>query len=346
MKQLFTEIEQQLNQNKDVVLVTIIASSGSTPRGTGARMAVTDKGRLCGTIGGGTVEYKSIQIAMETLKNKSSILHSFCLMRNEVEDLGMICGGSVTVYFRYISYTDSGFSDFMNHLRYLYEHKETCWLLTDLSEESRGNMGLYGVKSGLLGLDNVQRDIIQAPSRRTQKIQIGEKVFYAEELIHAGKVYIFGGGHVAQELVPMLTHVGFRCVVADDRPDFASKDLFPDAEQVILIDFKNIEKEIQLTEDDAVCVMTRGHAYDTTVQLQVLKTPVFYIGVIGSVHKIASVTKIMRENGYSEKKIAGIHTPIGMAIRAETPAEIAVSITGELILERAKRFDNEKAFIT
>lgn len=337
MKKFFIKIEQQLEQHQDVVLVTIIASSGSTPRGVGARMAVTEGGLLCGTIGGGAVEYKSIQMAIEALKNNSSGLHSFFLSRNEVEDLGMICGGKVTVYFRYISHKDHSFPIFMQHLRYLSEQNETCWLLTEVSEIGHGSMGLYGIKSGLLGFNYAANEVKLALDGRTQIIQIDGKEFYAEEILHAGKVYIFGGGHVAQELVPMLAHVGFRCVVADDRPEFASNERFPDAERIALVDFNAIEKDIQLTEDDAVCVMTRGHAYDTIVQLQVLKKQIFYIGVIGSIQKIASVSKILRENGIGEETI---NTPIGLPIKAETPAEIAVSITAELILERARNIKN------
>jgi len=343
MKQLFMKIEQQLNQHQDVVLVTIIASSGSTPRGVGARMAVTEEGLLCGTIGGGTVEYKSIQIAIEAIKNNSSRLYSFYLARNEVEDLGMICGGNVTVYFRYISHIDHSFHIFMNHLRFLSDQNETCWLLTEISEKTQGNMVLYGIKSGLLGLNNVANYVKLELDGRTRIIQLDGKEYYAEEIINAGNVYVFGGGHVAQELVPMLAHVGFRCVVADDRPEFASKELFPAAERIILVDFNEIEKDIQLTENDAVCVMTRGHAYDTIVQLQVLKKEIFYIGVIGSVQKIASVANVLREHGFSEKTISSIHTPIGLPIKAETPAEIAVSITAELILERARKFENVKS---
>lgn len=336
MKQLFETVKQQLTQGHDVVLVTVIASSGSTPRGLGAHMVVTETGRICGTIGGGAVEYKSTQLAVEALNNKSSVIHEFCLTRNQVEDLGMICGGNVTVYFRYVSHINEDFIAFADHLLKLIEQGETSWLLMDLSEENQGNMGVYGVKSGMFGIDLAEFDY-HALNHQAQHIRIDGREYYAEELMNAGKVYVFGCGHVAQELVPVLAHVGFRCVAADDRPEFACEKLFPDAERVALIDFRNIGKDILITENDAVCIMTRGHAYDTDVELQVMQTPAYYIGVIGSAKKIATVSQILRNHGFSEERIAGIHTPIGLSIKAETPAEIAVSIAAELILERAKR---------
>ena len=336
MKQFFETVKQQLAEGNDVVLVTVIASSGSTPRGSGARMVVTEEGRIYGTIGGGAVEYKSTHMAADALKNKSSVIHEFCLTRNEVEDLGMICGGNVTVYFRYISHTDKKFLAFIDALMGLVEQGETSWLIIGLSEGNQDDIGVYGIKSGLFGIEALGFDYRKL-IHKAQHTLIGGKVYYVEELVHSGKVYIFGCGHVAQELVPVLAHVGFRCVAADDRPEFASEQLFPDAERVVLLDFKNIGKDISITEDDAVCIMTRGHAFDTDVELQMIETPAHYIGVIGSRNKIASVTKTLREHGYSEERIAGIHTPIGLAIKAETPAEIAVSIAAELILERAQR---------
>lgn len=336
MKQFFDAVKRQLSEGKDVVLVTVIASSGSTPRGMGAHMAVTDEGRVCGTIGGGAVEFRSIQMAQEALKSKTSLLHEFSLTRNEVEDLGMICGGNVTVYFRYASHADESFLAFTGTALRLIEDVETSWLIIGLSEGNREEMGVYGVKSGLFGIDSLDFDYRQL-SRKAQHLTIDGKPYYVEELVHSGKVYILGCGHVAQELVPVLAHVGFRCIAADDRSEFASKELFPDAERVELIDFNNIEKDITITEDDAVCIMTRGHAFDTVLQIQVLKSPAYYIGVIGSSKKIAAVAQILREHGFSEEKIASIHAPIGLAIKAETPEEIAISIAGELIRERAER---------
>lgn len=337
MKQLFETMKRQLAESNDAVLVTVIASSGSTPRGAGAHMVVTEEGRIYGTIGGGAVEYRSTLMAADVLKRKSSVIHEFCLTRNEVEDLGMICGGNATVYFRYISHTDKDYLAFIDKLLELVERCETSWLIMRLSGDNQGDMGVYGIKSGMFGIEGLEFDC-RALTRQAQQIRIGGKEYYAEELVHSGKVYVFGCGHVGQELVPVLSHVGFRCVAADDRPEFASEKLFPDAERVALVDFKNIGKDISITEDDAVCVMTRGHANDTDVELQVLNTPAYYIGVIGSARKIASASKILREHGFSEDQIASIHTPIGLAIKAETPAEIAISIAAELILERAKKF--------
>ena len=93
-------------------------------------------------------------------------------------------------------------------------------------------------------------------------------------------------------------------MAADDRPEFADKTLFPDAEDVRLVDFENIAEKITIGAEDYVCIMTRGHSHDTTVQAQVLRTPACYIGVIGSKHKIAGVQAELRKQ-VSEKILTG-----------------------------------------
>ncbi|MDL2250747.1 XdhC family protein, partial [Lachnospiraceae bacterium OttesenSCG-928-J05] len=98
MRELFACIKEYLEQGEDVVLVTIVSSSGSTPRGMGAKMLVTKAGRVLGTIGGGQVEHVSEQTALSVLAKKQSQLSYYQLKQNEIQDLGMICGGDVTVY--------------------------------------------------------------------------------------------------------------------------------------------------------------------------------------------------------------------------------------------------------
>ena len=88
-------------------MVTGIASSGATPRGAGARMLIGREGRICGTIGGGAVEYRSEQIAAKVLEEKCSIGQDFTLTKDDVQNLGMICGGACDVFFHYLPAGDA-----------------------------------------------------------------------------------------------------------------------------------------------------------------------------------------------------------------------------------------------
>ena len=149
------------------------------------------------------------------------------------------------------------------------------------------------------------------------------------------RALIFGAGHIAKALVPLLHTVGFRPVVFDDRPELATKESFPQADEVICGDFERIEDYVTIQPEDYVVIMTNGHEHDFQAEVQVLRRETAYVGVIGSRKKTAFVNRRLREAGIGEAAIASVHTPIGTAIKAVTPEEIAVSITGEMIMVRA-----------
>ena len=329
MRNMLDTIRNKLNSGEDLVLVTIIASSGATPRGAGARMLVGREGRLCGTIGGGAVEYRSEQIAARVLEEKTSRGHAFTLTRDDVQNLGMICGGACDVFFHYLPAGDAHTIGLCEEAEKQFRKGSALWLLTCLGET--GQMGLYAPDLGYWGI------AVSEPlplSRHPERI--GD--IFAEQIHAPGRVYVFGGGHVAQELVPVLAHVGFRCVVMDDRAEFTKPELFPGAEAVICGDLRQIRDYMTIGSEDYVCVMTRGHAYDTVVQAQVLKCAPTYCGVIGSAHKAERVRKTLKEEyGLADEELNRVTTPIGLNIKGETPAEIAISIAAQMILHRAER---------
>lgn len=328
MRKMLKTMKTHLNRGESLVLVTVIASSGATPRGAGARMLIGKSGRLCGTIGGGAVEYRSQQIAAQVLNEGTSLGHDFTLTKDDVQNLGMICGGACNVYFHYLPAGDAHTITLCDTAEAQFQKGTDLWLLTEIGED--GRMGLYAPDLGLWGIRAPQELRLSRHPERIGNL-------FAEQINTSGKVYVFGGGHVAQELVPVLAHVGFRCVVMDDRPEFTKKELFPGAEDVILGDLQKISDYMTIGENDYVCVMTRGHAYDTVVQAQVLRRRPAYCGVIGSAMKAAGVRKTLKEEyGLAEEELDLVTTPIGLNIKGETPAEIAISIAAQMILRRAE----------
>ena len=103
-----------------------------------------------------------------------------------------------------------------------------------------------------------------------------------------------------------------------------------------LNNFRRIFDKVSLTADDYAVVMTPGHQADYEILEQVLRTPATYIGCIGSRNKAAKTRDLLRQEGFSEEAIASVHLPIGLPILAQTPAEIAISIAGEMIRCRAE----------
>ena len=154
---------------------------------------------------------------------------------------------------------------------------------------------------------------------------------------YSDRALVYGGGHIALSLVPLLAQLNFSVWVLDDRPDFSSPDRFPEAAKAILCNYEKLADHVSFRDNDYHIVITDGHAHDFTVENQILRSEAAYYGAIGSKKKTKTVNEMLREAGISEERIAVIHAPIGLDIKAKTPAEIAVSIASELILERAKK---------
>lgn len=334
MKELFETARKSMEKKQDLVFVTTISSSGSSPRGAGSKMLVLENGTSYGTIGGGNVEYVSIQHAREVLKQKQSCTRGFALHPDQVADLGMICGGDVVIFFQYISWENQDFYDLCTRILKSWNKNENIWLIFDITEETVWKAGLYEEQEGLTGL-GISDPSPLLQTKAVQKVLDGRK-YYCEPLVQKGRVYIFGGGHVAQALVPVLARLEFRCVVFDDREAFSNPQVFPEAEQCILGDFNRISDYLSIQPQDYVCIMSRGHQYDYLIQKQILTTPAYYIGVMGSRKKKEVIRQNLLADGFSPEDISRITTPIGLDILAETPEEIAVSIAGQLIAERAK----------
>ena len=317
MRTILSRALAELNAHRSVVLVTIVAEQGSAPRGPGSQMLVGADGQLTGTIGGGQVERQSELLALSLLKERRSQIQHFALTQAGADSLGMACGGDVTVLFQFISPEDALWRSVLETALAQLTAAQPGWLI--LRTDGSAPALLDGEGMALLGSSGT------APLSMRCVLPIGERAV------------IFGAGHIARALVPLLRSVEFRPVVYDDRPALADPAAFPDAERVVCGDFRNIAGTLPLSPEDYVVVMTSGHLHDLEIQEQILRQELAYVGVIGSRAKIAAVNARLREAGISEEKLCTVHTPVGTPIKAVTPAEIAVSIAGEMIYERACR---------
>ena len=334
MSGLTEALQSYMKDGKEVVLLTVYDRTGSAPRGAGAHMVVGEEGRIFGTIGGGAVEYEAEQRALQVLKEGCSCWAHYYLKQNEVQDLGMVCGGEVDVAFSYLNPEETRTRESIRFCQELEVREETAWLILDITEECDGGFAFYGRKSGTAGM-HVPENVLDNMVSAFGFVEENGRRYYYERLTQPGRVYIFGGGHVAQALVPALSAIDFTCVILEDREEFCKPELFPKAERVLKINMQKIAEFVTITEEDYICVMTRGHKDDTIVQEQILRTPAKYIGVIGSRKKKAAVFRALKQSGLTEKDLERITTPIGLEIQAETPAEIAVSIAAQLIQVRA-----------
>ena len=262
MKVILDEMLAALSRGERVVLCSILASSGSVPRGAGAKMAVLEDGRVLGTIGGGAVERLSIERARRALNDGgSNELRSYNLHPSEVAGTGMICGGAVTVYFQLFSPEQTENIAVLRRWRDLLDRDVDLWLLLSLDGDSISEF--HVVTRGEIPQDRAGDFSTKA---------VWKNGVYVEPLRHAGSVYIFGGGHVGRALVPVLATVGFRVVMYDNREDFAKKENYPAASDVIFGDFSDLSDKVTLTANDYAVVMTPGHQADYEILAQVLRS--------------------------------------------------------------------------
>ena len=199
------------------------------------------------------------------------------------------------------------------------------------------SLGLWDAVHGLRFADALSMEELRPLLLSRGVLRKEAPSFYVEPLVQAGVVYLFGGGHVGKALCPVLTQVGFRVVLYDDRPQAALPEQFPQAVRIVLGDYRHIFDHITITDRDYVVIMTPGHQSDFELLAQVLTTPAAYVGCIGSKHKVAATREKLAALDFSEADMDRVHSPIGLPIGGETPEEIAISIAAEMIAHRSGR---------
>ncbi len=321
MNILINRVISAVENGETVVLCTILASSGSSPREAGTRMAVFSNGTICGTVGGGRAEHLAAQEAREVLNTGRTRLRSFSLVADQGgSDAGSESG--ITIFYQLLTPAEL---PTLCRIRDAIETEERHWLLLQIEEG-------YVKDFRVLGAQDLGGQSYSTPTF----LENGARLTYIEPLPQLERVYVFGGGHVGQALVPVLAGVGFRVTLFDQRGELATPERFPAAERVICGDYRNLSAQISLRDSDYIIIMTSEYQTNFILLEQVLRRPMRYVGCIGSRNKIARVRQLLREAGIPEERILSVHSPIGLPIQAQTPAEIAISIAAEMILCRAQ----------
>ncbi|HXO86396.1 MAG TPA: XdhC family protein, partial [Gemmatimonadales bacterium] len=155
-----------------------------------------------------------------------------------------------------------------------------------------------------------------------------------ERLLLAPRVFVFGAGHVGAAIARAAAAAGFRVIVIDDRAEYADPSRFSDGVDVLAADVENALTRYPLMAADAVVIATRGHRNDALILERVATSPAGYVGLLGSRRKKVVVTKGLKAAGVPAKSLQRVRVPVGLAIGAITPEEIAVSVVAELIAWR------------
>jgi xanthine dehydrogenase accessory factor len=324
---IYEAVEDYLSKGKSGALATVVKKIGAAPREEGAKMFIGDDGRFFGTIGGGCVEAEVWQAARSVAKTSMVRLLHYRMDGRLVENEGMICGGNVDIFLEPVS---TRYRDLYREVRDLEKGGRKGLIVTSFSETSF-HKSLLRDDGSTLG------DCLDQPSQQTLMSHLDtsrpviDEGRIIEPLVSSSLLYLFGAGHVSQYVSRVASMVDFSVVVIDDRADFANKERFPEAREIIVQPFPDILDRITFRGSEYVAILTRGHKYDALVLEGVMKHPTRYVGMIGSKRKTRLIMDHLKGLGFDEEALRSVRAPIGLGIGAQTPQEIAVSIVAQLI---------------
>ena len=165
-----------------------------------------------------------------------------------------------------------------------------------------------------------------APRRSRTYVQL-----LYEPLLPPDRLLVIGAGHIAVPMHEIGKILGFEVIVVDDRADFATKERFPRADDVLCIPFGAVPAQIVIDRTTYLVLVTRAHEHDEEVLRQVADSRAPYIGMIGSKRRVITVYRRLLEEGVTQEQLRRIYAPVGLAINARTPQEIAVAVMAEIV---------------
>ena len=340
MRTLVDTLCSTLAGQEACVLATVGSQSGSTPRLAGAKMLIFSDGRIFGTIGGGLVEAEAIGQAAQCFAGKENLHRRYDLSNADAAVTDMICGGSMELYLEYIAPTAENAALFRQVAESLRQGRRVV-LVSPLGKEGEGQR--FSIdhrgrcsRSGLDEALSQQLGERAAALTGAALLHYGDARYLLSSFAVGGRLVLVGAGHVAACTAEAAARVGFQVIVLDDRAEFANRERFPQASEIrVLPGFDNCLDGMAIDSDSYIVIVTRGHLHDMEALEQALRTKAGYIGMIGSRRKRNAIYTQLLDRGVSEAQLEQVRCPIGMAIEADTPEEIAVSIVGELIYQRA-----------
>ena len=330
--EIYEAVEDYLSRGRGGAIATIIKKTGAAPREAGAKMFIGDDGRFFGTVGGGCVEAEVWQAAKDVArKGKVKLLH-YSLDNRLVEEEGMICGGNVDIFIEPVL---ERCKNVYAAARDLEERGKDALIVTRFSETTFFK-GLVGPDGAVTGDDPGEeiRALFGSYLKEAGPV-VGDGILI-EPTTPSSLLYLFGAGHISQYVSKAATMVDFNVVVVDDRDEFANRERFPEAREIIVDDFARALEALRFRGSEYVAIVTRGHKHDALVLEEVLKKPAHYVGMIGSKRKSALILEHLRRKGVDDQTLKSVYAPIGVDINAQTPQEIAISIVAQLIAVKRK----------
>ncbi len=343
MSELFDHIDKLKNAEPRVAVATLVNTRGTTPRKEGAKMVVGEGGRILGSVTiGGCVDAQVIEESAHVLGDNTPRLLELDLGDEEAWEIGLTCGGTIEVFLEPVTLDRPGDPSlaFYEKARAHAETGRRAAVITRLDESGHGAKLLVrddGIQEGSLGetfLDQrfaaEAQESLRAGKSRTLLLE-GARAF-VEVFAPPSILCLVGAGHVAMPLVTLARLLGFRTIVIDGRPRFATRERFPDVDELKIGIPSELVQGIPLIATTALVLVAHDYKYDVPVLRHALSTPVGYIGLLGSSRRGAAILNLLREDGVAEEALPRVRVPIGLDLGAQSAPEIALSIMAEVLV--------------
>lgn len=305
-------IAQSLQQDMAVMLLYVLESNGSSPGRQGFFMAVTAAGKMEGSIGGGIMEHKFVELAKEKLKagNREPDFKKQIHDKSAVaEQSGMICSGDQTI------------------LIYPVTGKDTADIQNLITSLEKNNIGSLRLTPGSLSFSST----IPVNNYRFSK-RSDTDWEYMEKTGYKNQLFIIGGGHCALAFSKLMRGMDFYITLYEEREGLHTLVQNEFAHEVMIVDdYTALANLIPSGPNQFVVIMTFGYRTDAIALRALLHKKFTYLGMLGSKNKKEKLLDEYRNEGMNEEVLKYIHAPIGLAINSRTPEEIAVSIAAEII---------------
>jgi len=299
-----------------VALATLVAATGSTSKKLGAKMMVGQSGRLIGAVTiGGCVDAQVVEAADSLVATGGRRLLSISLDDDEAWEIGLTCGGTVEVLLERVEPLNGADPTIAAHRRALdlVESGETAVIVTPLEAEGT----TYTIAES-----------------EVEGRQFGQRVFL-DRVAPPTTVMIVGAGQVAMSLTRFARELGMRTIVIDGRERYATRDRFPDADEIRIGMPSEIVGSLPATKHVAAVLVAHDYKYELPVLRQLLRAAVGYLGMLGSKKRGAAVRDMLRQEGFTDDELARIHTPIGLDLGGKQSPEVALAIIAEIVAVRS-----------
>ncbi len=344
MEELFEDIEKLAKLEKRVAMATLVATRGTSPKREGAKMWVGEEGRILGSVTiGGCVDARVIAESEKALSSSQPRLLEMKLGDEDAWEMGFSCAGELDVLIEPIDVAKGQVIDLYRTVRASVDQGECAVLVTPLRDTTSKLLVLEdGEISGTLGSPDRDReaqtvalDLLRKRTSSTVNLG-GEPVFFE---VHGPPrtLIVFGAGHVSMPLVSLAHDLGLRTVLVDGRPRFATRERFPDADELLIGIPSEIAQTLAYTSSTFVVLTAHDYKYDLPVLKIVLPASPAYVGLLGSKRRGHAIKEFLKESGMDESLLDQLHVPTGLDIGAGTAAEIALSILAEAIAIKSGR---------